>query len=631
MSSLPPASAAPKRERSAGAASSASPSAPPAPAASASASASAAAAAAPLGVETLELQPLGAGCEVGRSCHILRYKGRCIMLDCGILPSMSGLEALPLYLSEGAALDPAEVDAIFITHFHLDHCAALPHFTEKLVGFRGRIFATHPTVAIMRMVLRDFVKVSVLAAQNPNALYSSADIDACLARIEKVDLRQKVNVDGVHFALLNAGHVLGAAMVMLDIAGVRLLYTGDYSCEEDRHLAAAEVPRDLPPSILVVEATYGMQVHESREQRERRFCGAVEAIVRRGGRCLIPVFALGRAQELMLLLEEYWEANEELRAFPIFHCAGSMAENSLEVYRTFVSHMNARMQQQVGDHNPWRFKHVREVRKKDFRDSGPCVMMASPGMLQSGFSRELFDKWCEDARNGVVLAGYSTDGTLARALEQNPAEVESLRDRRRMVRRIGIDRISFAAHADSAQTNAFVDALKPDAIVLVHGERNEMRRLGDALGRKHRGTAGFRGVYMPRNNEAVRFRFQEERVVRLIGALADRPLRAGARVQGILVHHNFESLLLQPSELSRFTQLTAHQLRQRLHVPYRSSFAMLKAFVSAMYTGTAEGLEDAAAAEGGAGAGAGAAAASSASSSASSSSASSSSSAAAAG
>jgi len=547
-----------------------------------------------LGVEFLELQPLGAGCEVGRSCHVLRFKGKTLMLDCGILPSFTGVEALPLYFSEGSALHPSEVDVIFITHFHLDHCAALPHFTERMQGFRGRIFATHPTVAVMRMVLRDFVKVSAIAADSPNALYSGADIDACLARIECVDLRQRVNVGGVNFQLLNAGHVLGAAMVMLEMAGVRVLYTGDYSCEEDRHLAAAECPRDLPPNVLIVEATYGMTVHEGREQRERRFCEAVEKVVRRGGRCLIPVFALGRAQELMLILEEYWRANASLQAIPIFH-ANKMAEKSLEVYRTYIGHMNARMQQQVGDHNPWNFQFVRETHPKTFRDSGPCVMLASPGMLQSGFSRKLFDAWCEDARNGVVLAGYSVEGTLARALEQNPVEVESLQ-KRRLTRRIGIERVSFAAHADSLQTGNFIEQLRPDAIVLVHGERNEMRRLCDALARKYRAAAGFRGCYMPRNNEAVRFRFQEERVVRLVGGLADRPLRPGVRVQGILVHHHFETLLLQPAELARFTQLATHSLRQRLHVPYRSSFAMLKAFVRAMYTDSEEKPEEAGAA-----------------------------------
>jgi cleavage and polyadenylation specificity factor subunit 3 len=457
-----------------------------------------------------------------------------------------------------------------------------------MTGFRGRIFATHATLAVMRMVLQDFVRVTTIAADDPTALYDQADIDACLARIEAVDLRQKVTVDGVQFLLLNAGHVLGAAMVLLEIAGVRILYTGDYSCEEDRHLPAAEIPRDFPPNVLIVEATYGMQVHESREQRERRFTEAVETVVRRGGRALIPVFALGRAQELLLVLEEFWAANPHLRSIPIYHASGKLAGKSLEVYRTYLGAMNARVQKQAAsDRNPWNFQHVRDVTPSEFRDVGPCVVMAAPGMLQNGFSRQLFDKWCEDPKNGVILTGYSQEGTLARALEMNPLEVESA-TKRKLARRCAIERISFAAHADSVQTSNFVEALKPGAIVLVHGEKTEMRRLHTSLSRKYEASAGFRGVYMPRNNEAVKFRFYEEKVVRLVGSLADRALAPGARITGLLVHHDFETLLLAPNEVSRFTQLASHALVQKLHVPYRATFAMLKAFVTAMYADTVE-------------------------------------------
>lgn len=174
--------------------------------------------------ERLELTPLGGGNEVGRSCLVLRYKGKTIMMDCGILPSFSGLESLP-WLGE---LDPAEVDIVFITHFHLDHAAALPHFTERLAGFRGRIFATHATIACMKLMLSDFVRVTTIAGpEDPNALYGEKDIDRCIARMEAVDFKQKMVVDGLQFMFYNAGHVLGAAMVLMEIAGVRILYTGE--------------------------------------------------------------------------------------------------------------------------------------------------------------------------------------------------------------------------------------------------------------------------------------------------------------------------------------------------------------------------------------------------------------------
>lgn len=546
----------------------------------------------------LKLCPLGAGAEVGRSCLILRFKGKCIMLDCGLLPSFSGEEALPL-LRE---IDPAEVDIVIITHFHIDHCAALPHFTERMAGFRGRIFATHPTLAVMRMVLQDFVRVNKIAQEDDDSLYSQEDVDRCLARMEPLDLRQRLNVGGVHITFYNAGHVLGACMALLEIAGVSILYTGDYSCEEDRHLMAAEVPPGVRPDLLIVEATYGMQVHERREDRERRFIAAVEKVVRRGGRCLIPVFALGRAQELMLILEEHWAANPDLRPVPIYH-ASRMADRSLDVYRSATSYMNTRIQAAVGVQggNPWQFQYVKPIQRKDFRDAGPCVMLAAPGMLQQGFSRELFDRWCEDPRNGVVLAGYSVEGTLARQLEANPTEVESS-SRRRLLRRCLIERVSFSAHADSVQTAKFVEQVKPCAIVLVHGERSEMARLHSALSKKYEGSPGFRGCRMPSNNMTFTMAFTDQKIARVVGKLAERAMAwamgkgegitvHGEALTGLLVTRNFEHLLLSPGELPQYTTLATHTVQQKLHLPYRSSYSMLRSFVRAMYAECSEGRE----------------------------------------
>lgn len=472
-------------------------------------------------------------------------------------------------------------------HFHVDHCAGLPYFTERLTGFRGRIFATHATIAVMRLMLQDTVRVSTITADNAHNLYDTTDVENCINRIEPINLHQKVNIDGVQFLLLNAGHVLGAAMVLMEIAGVRILYTGDYSCEEDRHLMAAEIPKNFPPNVLIVESTFGMQIHESREHRERRFTQAIERILKRGGRVLIPVLALGRAQELLLILEEYWAANPHLQKIPIYNASGRIATKSLEVYRTYISAMNERVQRQATERNPWNFQYITTISPSEFKDTEPCVVMATPGMLHSGFSRQLFDKWCEDPKNGIILSGLATEGTLARELEMNPVEVESLSNRK-LIRRCEIERISFVAHADSMQTAAFVDALRPGAIVLVHGERTTMKRLHTTLSRKYETSVGFRGVYMPRNNETVKFRFQEEKIIRLVGSLAENGIKPGTHISGILVNHDFETLLLAPSEVSRFTQLATHTIAQKLHIPYRSSFALLKAFVTSMYSDTVE-------------------------------------------
>lgn len=248
--------------------------------------------------DILKITPLGAGNEVGRSCIMLEYKDKTVMMDCGLHPAYSGLGGLPFFDN----IDPSEVDLILITHFHLDHAAALPYFTEK-TSFKGRVFMTHPTKAIFKWLLSDYVKVSNVSTAE-DVLYTEQDLLNCYDKIEVVDYHQQMDVEGIKFTPYNAGHVLGAAMFLIEIAGVRVLYTGDYSTEEDRHLMAAERPRNVVPEVLITESTYGVSSHQPRLEREAMFTNLVHRVVKRGGRCLIPVFALGRAQELLLILDE---------------------------------------------------------------------------------------------------------------------------------------------------------------------------------------------------------------------------------------------------------------------------------------------------------------------------------------
>jgi len=194
---------------------------------------------------------------------------------------------------------------------------------------------THPTKAIYNYVLLDYVKISNVG--NVDILYDESDLSYSMDQIIPIRFHEEVELDGVKFQAYNAGHVLGAAMFLVEIDGVRILYTGDYSREEDRHLKAAEIPK-VDVDILIVEATYGKNIHEPRQMREDKFKYRVHDIIKKGGRCLLPCFALGRAQELLLILNEYWEEHEELKDVPIYY-AGSLAQKSLSVFRTYRNMM----------------------------------------------------------------------------------------------------------------------------------------------------------------------------------------------------------------------------------------------------------------------------------------------------
>ncbi|XP_037082231.1 cleavage and polyadenylation specificity factor 73-like [Pollicipes pollicipes] len=524
-------------------------------------------------LDQLLIRPLGAGQEVGRSCIMLEFKGKKIMLDCGIHPGLSGMDALPFV----DMINAEEVDLLLVSHFHLDHCGSLPWFLQKTT-FKGRCFMTHATKAIYRWLLADYIKVSNIATEQ--MLYTEADLEATMDKIETINFHEEKDVRGVKFWAYHAGHVLGAAMFMIEIAGVKILYTGDFSRQEDRHLMVAEMPT-IQPDVLIIESTYGTHIHEKREDRESRFTGVVHDIVQRGGRCLIPVFALGRAQELQLILDEYWAQHPELHDVPIYY-ASSLAKKCMAVYQTYVNAMNERIRRQIAVNNPFVFKHIQNLKGIDhFDDVGPCVIMASPGMMQSGLSRELFESWCTDPKNGVIIAGYCVEGTLAKHLLSEPDEVNTMSGQK-LPLKMSVDYISFSAHTDYAQTSDFIQQLRPPHIVLVHGEQNVMSRLKEALLREYAADPqrGAVQIHNPRNTVAVTLHFRGEKMAKVMGTLAMEPPTDGRHLAGVLVKRNFSYHLLSPDELGKYTDMTQSQVSQRLSVHFSGSPQLLQYVLS---------------------------------------------------
>ncbi|XP_041467082.1 cleavage and polyadenylation specificity factor subunit 3-like [Lytechinus variegatus] len=526
--------------------------------------------------DRLIVRPLGAGQEVGRSCIMLEFKGKKIMLDCGIHPGRDGMDSLPYF----DLIDPEEIDLLLVSHFHLDHCGGLPYFLKN-TQFRGRVFMTHASKAIYRWNLSDYVKVSNLSAER--MLYTDADLQTSMDRIETVNFHQEVDLNGIRFSCFHAGHVLGACMFLIEIAGVKILYTGDFSRQEDRHLMQAELP-NIKPDILITESTYGTHIHEKREDREARFTSTVHDIVNRGGRCLIPVFALGRAQELLLILDEYWSNHPELHDIPIYY-ASSLAKKCMAVYQTYIDAMNEKIRRQINVSNPFVFKHISNLRGMDhFDDVGPSVVMASPGMMQSGLSRELFENWCTDRRNGLIIAGYSVEGTMAKHVMSSPEEIQTLSGQK-VPLKMSVDYISFSAHADYEQTSEFIRALKPPQIVLVHGEANEMSRLKAAILREYEDDDEYNiQVHNPRTTQAVELYFRGEKMAKVMGSLAAQRPRHNSKISGILVKRNFNYHIMAPSDLSEYTDLAVSNVTQRQSIAYHAPLSLLTHYLTQLST-----------------------------------------------
>ncbi|XP_030441367.2 cleavage and polyadenylation specificity factor subunit 3-I [Syzygium oleosum] len=522
--------------------------------------------------DQLIITPLGAGNEVGRSCVYMSFKGKTVLFDCGIHPAYSGMAALP-YFDE---IDPSTIDVLLITHFHLDHAASLPYFLEKTT-FKGRVFMTHATKAIYKLLLSDYVKVSKVSVED--MLFDEQDIFRSMDKIEVIDFHQTLEVNGIRFWCYTAGHVLGAAMFMVDIAGVRVLYTGDYSREEDRHLRAAEIPQ-FSPDICIIESTYGVQLHQPRHIREKRFTDVIHSTISQGGRVLIPAFALGRAQELLLILDEYWSNHPELHNIPIYY-ASPLAKKCMAVYQTYINSMNERIRSQFASSNPFDFKHISPLKSiENFNDVGPSVVMASPSGLQSGLSRQLFDMWCSDKKNACVIPGYVVEGTLAKTIINEPKEV-TLMNGLTAPLNMQVHYISFSAHADFAQTSAFLDEVMPPNIVLVHGEANEMGRLKQKLVTQFadRNTK----IITPKNCQSVEMYFNSEKMAKTIGRLAEKTPEVGETVSGLLVKKGFTYQIMAPEDLHVFSQLSTANINQRITIPFTGAFGVISHRLKQIY------------------------------------------------
>lgn len=354
---------------------------------------------------------------------------------------------------------------------------------------------THPTKAIYKWLIQDGVRLGNTSANLASQpVYTEQDHLNTFPRIEAIDYQTTHTISSIRITPYPAGHVLGAAMFLIEIAGLNIFFTGDYSREQDRHLISAEVPRGIKVDVLITESTYGVSTHVPRLEREQALMKSITGILNRGGRVLMPVFALGRAQELLLILDEFWGKHPEFQKIPIYY-ASNLARKCMVVYQTYVGAMNENIKRLfrermaeaensgdgAGKGGPWDFKYVRSLKNLDrFDDVGGCVMLASPGMLQNGVSRELLERWAPNEKNGVIITGYSVEGTMAKNIVHEPDQIQAVMSRnlnamRRapggdgekvmIPRRCSVAEYSFAAHVDGQENKDFIEEIAAPVVV----------------------------------------------------------------------------------------------------------------------------------------------------------------------
>jgi integrator complex subunit 11 len=477
--------------------------------------------------QNIKVRVLGAGLDIGRSCMLLTLGHRNILLDCGAHPGFSS----PQLRFPDFNLLPDRLDAVLITHFHLDHAGALPMLHSRIIQAKTPVFMTGPTKDLARLMLHDFRETSV--ARNQYMPFSKDQVDDVIEAAVLMPLAFRTSATGVDSVVRPetapdveilawyAGHVLGAVMFRVAVAGLgSVVYSGDYSTGSGRLLCAAETPSvALQPDLFITEATYCATIrHTSRSVLESELLCAVKDAIHAGGKVLVPVSALGNAHEMIAVLSALWR-REPFQHVPIYVTAGLMmrASSSYENYaRTwctpgadrFINGIKKEVSTPVcSSMHPDIMIENRTVilefnRARDWHlvtSEGPMVLFATPGSMSTGVSFDVFREWCSEARNVVVVPGFCFANTLAARLLTKAEDPTVNVDRKIHCKLMNM---SFGAHADARGIVRTIRRLRPRSVMLVHGDESKIKAFQPHL----RAALGSDiPIHAPGNGEVVEF------------------------------------------------------------------------------------------------------------------------------
>ena len=456
--------------------------------------------------EWIRLTFLGGARQVGRSCLLLHTPISKILVDCGINVAAQNSDRFPYFnISE---FDIKEIDAIIISHAHLDHCGLVPYLFK--MGYRGPVYMTDPTRDITSLIALDFIGVAYKKAAQP--LFSSKDIkemvkhSVCLNYNEVTDITPDIRL-----TFYNSGHALGSSMVHLNIGNGlhNLLYTGDMKFGKTRLLDAAIV--NFPRlETEIIESTYGNKndILPPRKDAEMILIEGMKKTIERKGKVLIPELGLGRAQETMLIIEDAIKQGI-LPKIPVY--IDGMIWDINGIHTAYPDFLSSNIKNQIfQDKNPFIseiFKRVGSpAERKKVIEGGPCIILATSGMLVGGASVEYFRELADNKRNSIIFVCYQGIGSLGRQVQEGLKEIKMTSDGKEEDVKVNIEVHTIdglTAHSGRNQLLAFVNRCnpKPKRVIINHGEASKCLDLASTLYKLNRIETS-----APRNLETIRIR-----------------------------------------------------------------------------------------------------------------------------
>ncbi|HIK78929.1 MAG: beta-CASP ribonuclease aCPSF1 [Methanobacteriota archaeon] len=450
---------------------------------------------------------LGSYREVGRACHYLTTNESRVMIDVGVniasdanpMPFFDAPEALPL----------SKLDAVVITHAHLDHAGMLPVLFKY--GYNGPVYCTPPTRDLMLLLQTDYLKVS--AAEGKHPPYEMEHIRECMKHVVDVNWGETTDIaPDVKMTFHNAGHILGSSAVHLHIGeGVHnIVYSGDSKFEKSWLFDAASV-RFPRIETLVLEATYGASgdFQPTREEATQELQDIIRRTLARNGKVMCPVFAVGRSQEVMIAIDELFRSGE---VEPCTVYLDGMIQEATAIHANHPDYLTSALRKSLltdDGMNPFASEWFRKVEGRDMRESvvtnpSPCIVLATSGMLNGGPIMEYFRNWAGSDRNSLCFVGYQAEGTMGRRLQKGFGEVPMQIDGQTHMVKIGCEMVTidgFSGHSDRRQLLDFVGKMnpRPKNVICHHGDYLKCNELGRSLREKYRVR-----TWAPKNLETVR-------------------------------------------------------------------------------------------------------------------------------
>ena len=459
--------------------------------------------------EWVRISILGAGRQVGRSCLFLQTPESRVLLDCGVDVAADEAHAYPHI--EAPELEIGQIDAIILTHAHLDHSGFIPYLFKY--GYRGPVYCTAPTRDVAALTLLDYVKIMRSNGREP--IYSSEDVQEMVKHTITLEYDEVTDITpDIRITLYNAGHILGSAMVHLHIGNGlhNMLYTADmkYMKTELLEAATTEFPR---LESMIIESTYGGKdyIMPSRKECDDFFRQLITETIARGGKVLIPVLGTGRAQEIMLTVEQM-SRNGEIPQTPVF--IEGIVWDITAIHTAYPEFLNSTVRKQIfrDNQNPFLseiFKRVGSAKERNqlLEETGPCIILATSGMLVGGPSVEYLKELADNPKNLLIFVSYQGEGSLGRRIQRGEHEFTMSNDKgnQELVKiNMQVETIEgFSGHSSRKELLNFIYKCspRPKKIIVHHGENSRCLDLASSIHKMyHIETAA------PRNLEAIRLK-----------------------------------------------------------------------------------------------------------------------------